>query len=190
MHYDWVFLNDKEFDRKFKRVMTDLVSGTAKFGKITDSQWSYPPHIDLQSAAQARQKMKEENVIYGDSVSYRHMCRYQSGFFFRHPLMMDYDWYWRVEPGVEFFCDMPEDPFRTMLEGGKKYGFVISLLEYQRTIPTLWETVRNFMEEHPEHIAEGNMMDFVSDDGGFTYNLCHFVSHTVSLSLHLFPSFI
>jgi hypothetical protein len=35
-------------------------------------------------------------VIYGGSESYRHMCRYESGFFFRHPLMMNYEYYWRV----------------------------------------------------------------------------------------------
>jgi alpha 1,2-mannosyltransferase len=30
---------------------------------------------------------------------------------------------------------------------------------------------------HPEHVAEGNLMDWVSDDHGETYNLCHFWSN-------------
>jgi hypothetical protein len=32
------------------------------------------------------------------------------------------------------------------------------------------------MKNHPEHIAEGNSMGFLSDDGGETYNHCHMVS--------------
>lgn len=27
-------------------------------------------------------------------------------FFFDHPLLQDYDWYWRVEPDIKYFCDM------------------------------------------------------------------------------------
>lgn len=37
-----------------------------------------------------------EEAIAG-SVSYRNMCRFNSGFFFKHPLMEQYQWYWRVE---------------------------------------------------------------------------------------------
>jgi len=34
------------------------------------------------------------------------MCRYQSGFFWRHPLLDDLQFYWRVEPGVKFHCNI------------------------------------------------------------------------------------
>ena len=30
--------------------------------------------------------------------SYHHMCRYFSGFFHHHPLLADFDYYWRIEP--------------------------------------------------------------------------------------------
>ncbi|KAF3484262.1 alpha-1,2 mannosyltransferase KTR1 [Arthroderma uncinatum] len=188
MHYDWVFLNDKPFDSTFKRVMTSLVSGEAKFGSIPSEEWSFPPHIDLERAARTRQRMKDQGVIYGDSVSYRHMCRYQSGFFFRHPLMMQYEWYWRVEPGVEFMCDIREDPFRVMADKGKKCGFVISLREYPTTIPSLWEKTRKFIKEHPEHVVKENMIDFISDDHGVSYNNCHFWSNFEIGSLSFFRS--
>ncbi len=32
-----------------------------------------------------------------ESVSYRNMCRFNSGFFYRHPLLQKYRWYWRIE---------------------------------------------------------------------------------------------
>lgn len=50
------------------------------------------------------------------------MCRFNSGFFFRHPLLDDYDYYWRVEPDVKFFCDIVYDPFLTMQDKGYKCG--------------------------------------------------------------------
>lgn len=36
-------------------------------------------------------------------------------------------------------CDLNYDPFRYMQDHGKKYGWTISLYEYEATIPTLWQ---------------------------------------------------
>lgn len=176
-HYDWVFLNDKDFDDDFKKLTTALVSGKTHYGRIPKDHWSYPDWIDEDKASEAREEMGRKNIIYGDSESYRHMCRYESGFFFRHPLMLNYEYYWRVEPSIELFCDISFDPFRYMKDHNKKYSFVISLYEYWETIPTLWDSVKTFMKKHPEHIPEGNAMEFVSDDGGESYNKCHFWSN-------------
>ena len=175
-NYDWVFLNDKPFDSTFKKITTSLVSGNTYYGQIPQEHWSFPEWIDQDKAAKVRQDMAERKIIYGDSISYRHMCRYESGLFFRHPLMLNYQYYWRVEPAVQFLCDLHYDPFRYMAENNKKYSFVLSLYEYVETIPTLWDSVKKFMKNHPEHVAADNSMGFLSDDGGDTYNKCHFVS--------------
>ncbi|GAB7362664.1 hypothetical protein MBLNU230_g2973t1 [Neophaeotheca triangularis] len=176
-NYDWVFLNDAEFDETFKSVTTSLTSGRARYGKIDSEHWGFPSFIDQDKAARVREDMHERKIIYGDSVSYRHMCRYESGFFFRHPLMLEYEWYWRVEPSIELYCDIGYDTFKFMAEHGKKYSFVLSLYEYVETIPTLWDSVKTFMKKHPEHLAPDNSMAFLSDDGGETYNHCHFWSN-------------
>lgn len=177
-HYDWVFLNDQPFNDDFKKLTTALVSGKTHYGVIPKEHWSYPSWIDKNKAKKVREEMGEKKIIYGDSESYRHMCRYESGFFFRHPLMLNYEYYWRVEPSVKLFCDVAFDPFRVLHENNKSYSFVISLYEYYETIPTLWDSVKKFMKDHPEHIAEDNSMAFLSDDGGDTYNKCHFVRPT------------
>ena len=39
------------------------------------------------------------------------MCRYFSGFFHHHPLLADFDYYWRVEPDVHYYCNLDYDPF-------------------------------------------------------------------------------
>lgn len=72
------------------------------------------------------------------------------------------------------------------------------MYEYGATIPTLWENVKSkytmyfsthrtelpnlnilseFVKEHPQYIAEDNSMKYMSDNGGDTYNLCHFWSN-------------
>lgn len=175
-NYDWVFLNDKPFDEEFKRVTSALISGNTSYGEIPTEHWSFPDFIDQDKAKQVREDMAQRKIIYGDSISYRHMCRYESGFFFRHPLMMNYEWYWRVEPSVELYCDINYDTFKFMRDNGKKYSFVLSLYEYVETIPTLWDSTKTFMKKFPQHIAQGNSMGFLSDDNGDTYNHCHFVS--------------
>lgn len=182
--YDWVFLNDQPFDDEFKRVTSALTSGNTKYGLIPKEHWSFPEWIDQDKAAQTRADMAARKIIYGDSISYRHMCRYESGFFFRHPLMLDYEWYWRVEPSIELFCDIEYDTFKFMADNNKKYSFTLSLYEYVETIPTLWESTKSYIKKHPEHIAEGNSMGFLSDDGGDTYNHCHFVSTSSNVQVH------
>jgi alpha 1,2-mannosyltransferase len=176
-NYDWVFLNDDDFSDEFKRVTSALVSGKTKYGKIPKEHWSFPEWIDQDKAAKVRDEMREKKIIYGDSISYRHMCRYESGFFFRHPLMLDYEWYWRVEPSIELYCDINYDTFKYMAEHKKKYSFTLSLYEYVETIPTLWDATKNFTKHYPQHIVKDNSMKFLSDDGGETYNHCHFWSN-------------
>ncbi|MCJ1365209.1 alpha 1,2-mannosyltransferase 2.4.1 [Acarospora aff. strigata] len=176
-NYDWVFLNDKPFDDSFKKITTSLISGKTHYGVIPEEHWSFPSFIDQDKARKVREDMAERKIIYGDSISYRHMCRFESGFFFRHPLLNQFEWYWRVEPSIELFCDINYDTFKYMRDHGKKYSFVLSLYEYVETIPTLWDSVKNFTRAHPEHIVEGNSMGFLSDDGGATYNHCHFWSN-------------
>ncbi|SCU88184.1 LADA_0E08680g1_1 [Lachancea dasiensis] len=175
--YDWVFLNDAEFSDEFKRITSAMISGSTKYGVVPKEHWSFPPWIDQDKAAKVREEMRENQIIYGDSVSYRHMCRFESGFFYRHELLDDYDWYWRVEPDTRIYCDVDYDIFKFMRDNGKKYGFTISLREYDATIKTLWSTTKEFMEKNPDLIHPNNMMDFISDDGGASYNLCHFWSN-------------
>lgn len=62
-------------------------SATMKFGLVPEQQWSYPDWVDQDEAAQARKRMGDSGVLFGNMESYHHMCRFQSGFFFDHPLL-------------------------------------------------------------------------------------------------------
>ncbi|KAI9430959.1 alpha-1,2-mannosyltransferase-like protein, partial [Lactarius psammicola] len=53
---------------------------------------------------------------------------------------------------------------------------------FSRTIETLWSTVgvpptADFVNEHPEFVSPNSAMNFLSDNGGESYNLCHFWSN-------------
>ncbi|KAJ2313507.1 alpha 1,2-mannosyltransferase 2.4.1, partial [Coemansia sp. RSA 2702] len=165
----------------------EVVSGECQFGLIPEEHWSYPDFINQTLAAEAREDMANRRVIYGGSESYRHMCRYESGFFFRHPLMDQYKWYWRVEPGVKFACEIDYDPFLFMERNNKKYGFTVSIKEYIETIPTLWNTTMQFMDKHRDLIPATNMMEFVTNKDG-DYNRCHFWSNFEIASLDFMRS--
>lgn len=53
----------------------DGIHWQEQLGIIPKEHWSYPPWIDVEKADQARQRMADQGVLYGDSLSYRHMCR-------------------------------------------------------------------------------------------------------------------
>lgn len=175
--YPWVLLNEEPFSDEFKKRISNVVSGEVHFGEIPHDHWYQPDWIDEEKATAARKKMEDDHIIYGGSLSYRNMCRFNSGFFYRHPILQNYKWYWRVEPDVHFHCDIDFDPFAYMQENNKVYGFTITMYEYLATIPTLWETVQNFIKENPQYVAENNAVNYLSDNGGSSFNLCHFWSN-------------
>jgi len=175
--YPWIFLNEEEFTEEFKERVTAETLAPVQFGVIPASHWYQPEWIDEARAERARNIMKELGVIYADSVPYRNMCRFNSGYFFHHPLVQPYRYYWRIEPDVEYSCEIQYDPFEYLKLNNITYGFTISLRELGHTVTTLWDNVKLFMEEYPQYIAEDNAMAFLSDNGGDTYNLCHFWSN-------------
>lgn len=44
-------------------------------GLIPVEHWSVPSWIDDEKAAMERKKMEENDILYGGSLAYRHMCR-------------------------------------------------------------------------------------------------------------------
>ncbi|KAG5728003.1 Glycolipid 2-alpha-mannosyltransferase [Termitomyces sp. T112] len=186
--YPYVFLNENPFEESFKKRVSKLTDAKVEFGLIPREHWFQPDSIDEVRASAAREDMAKNNVIYGGSVPYRNMCRFNSGFFYKHELLKPYKYYWRVEPDVKFFCDLDYDPFLLMQDQNKVYGFTVSLYEYEATIPTLWDATKEFMDKNAELIPTGNAMSFLSDDGGMTYNRCHFWSNFEIADLDLWRS--
>ena len=49
------------------------------FALVPREHWFQPDWIDEERATKGREKMVQDNIIYGGSKSYRNMCRYNSG---------------------------------------------------------------------------------------------------------------
>ncbi|KIM60235.1 glycosyltransferase family 15 protein [Scleroderma citrinum Foug A] len=175
--YPYVFLDEEPFTKEFKRRLSVISTSPMEFGLIPHEFWYQPSWIDEEKATAARKQMVADNIIYGGSLPYRNMCRFNSGFFFRHPLVQKYRYYWRVEPGVHFHCNVDSDPFLFLQDNNKTYGFTIAMYEFEATIRTLWQTVREFTQLHPQYIHTDNTLAFLSNDNGLHYNLCHFWSN-------------
>ncbi|KAI8575194.1 hypothetical protein K450DRAFT_262968 [Umbelopsis ramanniana AG] len=192
-NYPYVFLNDDEFTPEFIEMTSAATKSEVKYGKLDSQMWGYPSFINQTLAAENREAMAATGIPYGGSESYRHMCRFQSGYFFRHPLLDEYDYYWRVEPDVDFSCQVDYDVFKYMRNHGKKYGFTIAFREFMGTIPSLWDTVRNFKRDYPEvadnlPARQDTLFKFITDDNGNTYNGCHFWTNFEIASLDLWRS--
>ncbi|KAL7411895.1 glycosyltransferase family 15 protein, partial [Mrakia frigida] len=166
--YDYVFLNDQPFSEEFIKHTSAIASTKTQYGLIAPEVWNQPEWIDEEKATAGRAS------IYADSISYRNMCRFNAGWYYRHPLLLPYKFAWRFEPEVRFFCDISDDPFLALEQEKKIYGFTVTVYEFLATIPSLWEATKEFIELYPQHLAEDNSMDYISDDGGATYNGCHF----------------
>ncbi|KAK9481260.1 nucleotide-diphospho-sugar transferase [Lipomyces japonicus] len=191
-HYPWLFLNDKPFSSSFIRLTQNLVSGNATYARIPRTHWSIPAWVDRPKARAKMRDMANRNILYGGSSSYRHMCRFFSGFLAKQPEIQKYEYYWRVEPNTQLYCDVDYDPFKKLRLENKVYGFVISMKEIADTIETLWPTVQNFTREHPDYVHANNSLDFIVDDDlgvqAGTYNLCHYWTNFEIAKLEIWNS--
>ncbi|OLL25879.1 Alpha-1,2 mannosyltransferase KTR1 [Neolecta irregularis DAH-3] len=122
----------------------------------------------------------------GWMVSYHHMCRWNSGMFYKHPRLDTFDWYWRVEPDVKFLCDIDYDPFQFMVRHNKTYGsFNINILDDARSFPSLWKTTKEFMSLRPELLHPDRNLDWLLDEDG-EYNSCQYFSNFEIANLNFF----
>lgn len=199
-NYPWVFLNEVPFTSEFIEKTTLMADGAPTYYELVpESDWEPPEFID-ESRLQANLfQAEQDNVLYGGFRSYRNMCHFNSGYFYRQPILLNYDWYFRVEPDVEYMCDFQYDPFRVLRENHKQYGFVITIHEYENTIPTLWNHVELFIETYPQYIHPNNAWDFLTSkepladisleiNSSSSYNLCHFWSNFEIGNLNFFRS--
>ncbi|KAK0279986.1 O-glycoside alpha-1,2-mannosyltransferase 4 [Friedmanniomyces endolithicus] len=165
-HYPYVFLNDGDFNSTFKETILNYTSSPVEFGKIPAEHWGYPDWVDTNVAKEAIRKQGDAAIMYGGMESYHHMCRFYSGFFYKHELLQKYDWYWRVEPEIKYFCDITYDPFVHMARANKTYGFTIAVKELKETVPNIFRYASAFKRTH-NLTSQGLWEMFVEPKEGF-----------------------
>lgn len=98
--YPWIFFNDEPFTDEFKASTQNLTSSRCYYEVVPTEHWSLPDWIDKDRFTSSLEYLGTIGVGKGWMTSYHHMCRWNSGFFFKHPRLKYFDWYWRVEPDV------------------------------------------------------------------------------------------
>lgn len=68
--------------------------------------------------------------------------------FYTLPALEKFEWYWRIEPDVDFMCHITYDPFVEMRKHGKIYGYAQALWEMTETCPNLFVEMNNWKEDH------------------------------------------
>lgn len=150
--YPYVFLNDEPFDELFQNEVLKTVSvdiSKVKFGVLdVESEWNFKDEDILEKNQEINVYLKDQEdrgLLYGGLKSYHKMCRFYSGFFQDNELLKEYDYYWRIEPDVKFYCDLTYDPFFEMKKANKTYGFTILISELYWTIPSLFRYTKTFI---------------------------------------------
>ncbi|MCJ1235157.1 hypothetical protein MMC14_003123 [Varicellaria rhodocarpa] len=176
--YPWIFFNDEPFSDEFKHATQNLTSAKCYYEVVPQEHWSLPDWIDEGRFMNSLEYLGAIGVGKGWMISYRHMCRWNSGFFYKHPRLKEFDWYWRVEPDVHFFCDIDYDIFRFMRDNSMKYGFNMNILDDARSFPSLWLRTRSFINKHPELVHPEADLDWLLDPhNSGDYNNCQFFSN-------------
>ncbi|SMN19606.1 similar to Saccharomyces cerevisiae YBR199W KTR4 Putative mannosyltransferase involved in protein glycosylation [Maudiozyma saulgeensis] len=183
-NYPYTFLNDNEFTEEFKESVRHLLPDEreVRFGKISEEDWNIPEIVDKEKYKQGIELLESEGVSYASKESYHNMCRFYSRTFYKHPLLKDIKYTWRLEPGVKFYCDIDYDVFKFMSDHNKIYGFVLNLYDSPQSVKSLWKDTRSFLQDNPDYINEEGSFDWIKENMQKSvnfnitegYSTCHF----------------
>ncbi|KAJ5673201.1 CAZyme family GT15 [Penicillium longicatenatum] len=184
-NYPYIFFNDVPFTEEFKQKTQAATKAAVQYELVPKEHWEVPDWINMDLFRESAQMLEEQNIQYASKISYHQMCRWNSGMFYKHPALEKYRYYWRIEPKVQFFCDVDYDVFRYMEDRNKTYGFTINLYDAPQTIATLWPQTKKFLAANPSYLSENNMWDWITDDQARPehnemangYSTCHFWSN-------------
>ncbi|KAF4898973.1 Glycolipid 2-alpha-mannosyltransferase 1 [Colletotrichum fructicola] len=138
--YDWVFFSHEELSEKFKEATSNATGGTVTYNVIPKQHWSIPAWVDSVGANKA------------DVWTTHHKRRWSAGLFAREKRLDAYDWFWMVEPGTQFMCDINVDVFRLMRDRDIAYGVNEVMFEDTSEPRSLFQSTKSFMDEHPEMV--------------------------------------
>ncbi|ORZ23768.1 nucleotide-diphospho-sugar transferase, partial [Lobosporangium transversale] len=170
-NYPWVILSSIPFTVRSRNLVKQLSKGSITFGLIPHDQWRLPKWIEaakVRNADYTRKKLGMNKT----SLLTRHKWRYTSGYLAQHELLDPYDIFWRIDPGVEIFCDIEEDPMLAMEASGKKLAWSLSSSINEIGVPGAWTIIQKFKETHPELISDSNDESFLMRESKDAFAAC------------------
>ncbi|KIW37001.1 uncharacterized protein PV06_10899 [Exophiala oligosperma] len=161
--YPWIFFNNNPFTDEFKRRTALETQAPCFYEQIPAEHWDVPYSVDRDIMAQRMEEMHSQGVKHASDLSYHQMCRWYSGFFYKHPALDNIQYYWRVEPWIEFFCSVEYDVFQYMSDNNKVYGFTINIYDDPLTLPSLWPRTLDFIAANPKHLSHRMAWNWLND---------------------------
>lgn len=185
--YPFVIFSVDPLSTRAKELVASLTSGTVHFETLHGQQqfYGYGPETQLGKAVKARHQLKDQ-VDEGDSKTFRFNARFMAGTLYQHPALKELDYIWRFQPGTHYPCPIFEeeqatkDPFYYMYKHQKKLSFSLTVREPIQAAPTLFQTVTDYINKHPEIQSRLTQRDSLwplvasKEDGQYTQ--CEFSS--------------
>ena len=184
--YNWLIVSDALHNRNFKATVLSLSSGNVEFAKVP--RLTYPPNIDKARMKDSRKAFRQQSIVFRKTIKMRHQQRFWAKDILFIEQLAKYDYFMRIDPGVLLYCDVNFDFFKFMTEHQRTYGFGFAMKGKQGTFPSLWDDTLAYIKENPKDIHENNMIDFISDDKGETFNTCQFRANFEVGDLRFFRS--
>ncbi|KAI9020844.1 nucleotide-diphospho-sugar transferase [Phycomyces nitens] len=154
--YPWVIMSERPFTPIFRKWIKASAQSPVYFGQALSDEWNEPIWINTKIAEKVAVKMANKKVAHGESMSWRKMTRYNAGFLAHHPLLKDTEFYWKVQPGARYQCNIDGDPFEMMKRDDKKLAFALTGYESESTMQNFWRVVRTYIEKNKESILPSN----------------------------------
>jgi alpha 1,2-mannosyltransferase len=166
-NYPYILFNDGDFDDNFRRTIKKYTKSSIEFVKLSKESWGVPDWID-------QNKLNVSLSKFGFTVGYRHMCRFYSGLFYKHKATLKYDIYMRLDSTSDIPCQTDVDPFRVFQNNPNlMYGFTVAAKEAFWTLPTLWETIKDWLkkDDNINKIPKSeSLLGYISNDNGTSLN--------------------
>ncbi|KAK3814031.1 MAG: nucleotide-diphospho-sugar transferase [Benniella sp.] len=157
--------------QSFSNTCSPSFQGVNTFGTIPHEQWRLPTWIQAAKVrngdyAKMRLGMNRTSLVT------RHRWRYMSGFLAQHALLDPYEFFWRIDPGVEIFCDLGDDPMMAMKSSGQKFAWSISSVVNEAGVPGAWSLIQKFKTLHRDLLPSGYDEAFLARESGNTFTAC------------------
>ena len=148
----------------------------------SENEWATPSSINRTRF----DAVLSGSNFYGNTESYRHMCRFFAGPIFLNKALAEYDFAWRMDSHVRYLCDLQTpDPIERMMSTGAVYGYVLRMTEHLHTVPTLWKTMVTYAENNG--LVE-NLKQWGVQPGQTMPKVCHYWNNFEITRLDFFRS--
>ncbi|KAG7897688.1 hypothetical protein KL935_004869 [Ogataea polymorpha] len=151
-HYPYVFLSSQNISTEFQHKLREKCSGDVVFDRIPQSLWTVPSTTDARRVKESMKKLAAKGVQLANDIEHRNKMRFKAGYFFNTGIMRHYKYYWNLEAGSDYFCNIDYDIFKFMEQNNLVHGFAISLYDNPHAVETLWPRTLEFVQQHPAYV--------------------------------------